>query len=157
ATRFTNTCPMLWSNSSSTGTRESAHASTEANGSCFSAVFCLRYPRSSSSDVMRCSTKRRLPSISCLRAASGVSVDCAKAEREAAANAAAPKAAPARPPRRRPRRDNCALFSSPCPAHGPLQQHVLSNVMSEAPVDADVQPSADLIVFHGGARGKNGG
>src|SRR4029453_12980237 len=31
---------MLWSKTSSTGTRESAQASTEAKGSCFSAVCC---------------------------------------------------------------------------------------------------------------------
>src|SRR6185295_7909228 len=42
ATRLTNTCPMLWSNMSSTGTRESAQERTDAKGSCFSAVFCCK-------------------------------------------------------------------------------------------------------------------
>ena len=53
ATRVTKTRPMLWSNTSSTGTRESAQDSTAAKGSCFSTVFCFRIARSSLSDVNR--------------------------------------------------------------------------------------------------------
>jgi hypothetical protein len=47
AMRLTKTWPMLWSKTSSTGTRESAQASTEAKGSCFSVVCCISMSMSS--------------------------------------------------------------------------------------------------------------
>jgi hypothetical protein len=90
ATRFTNTWPILWSKRISTGTRESAQASTEANGSCFSAVFWARMVRSSVKDVKRFAVKRAFPSMSALSASSGVFADCAPADRGAAQFAASP-------------------------------------------------------------------
>src|SRR3974390_3150037 len=68
---------MLWSKTSSTGTRESAHESTAANGSCFSSVCCLSIERSCSWEVSCPDTNRLLPAISSSRAALGVSVDWA--------------------------------------------------------------------------------
>ena len=47
AIRATKRWPMLWSNTNSTGTRESAQESTAAKGSCLSTVFCFKIVKSS--------------------------------------------------------------------------------------------------------------
>ena len=67
------------SKTSSTGTRESAHESTAAKGSCFSTVFCFRMVRSYSWAVEVPSTKRLLPAINSCNAASALSAFCGRA------------------------------------------------------------------------------
>ena len=108
ATRQTNSLPMDWSKTSSTGTRESAQDRRAAKGACDSVVFSFSILRSSFNEVSCCPVKRLLPSISCFSASSGDMLFCARAAAGSARLAPKPAdrlAAAAKPERSRPRRD----------------------------------------------------